>query len=132
MALIFGAPERVPAGKAASRTSKQSKPFFKTPRTLETICMTWEYRSILKLSSTSTVLISATRPRSFLPRSTSMMCSASSFSSLNKSFSSTRSSSSFFPRLRVPAMGRTSTFSSSNRTRTSGEEPTTCSSPNFR
>jgi len=50
---------------------------------------------------------------------------ANSFSSCSKSFSKFWSSSSFWPRLRVPAMGRTSTSSPSRRTKTSGDEPTT-------
>ena len=78
------------------------------PRTFETMCITWEYRSITMSSETCTLPISLTRPTSFRPRSTSMMCSARSLGSARSSFSSALSSSSVAPRRRVPAMGRRS------------------------
>ncbi len=38
----FGAPERVPAGKQAVRTSKAVRPGATRPVTVETMCITWE------------------------------------------------------------------------------------------
>src|SRR5438552_504743 len=67
-------------------------------------------------SLVSTVPNSATRPTSLRPRSTSMTCSAHSFSLARSSSSSWRSSSGPRPRGRVPAIGRTSTTLSVRRT----------------
>ena len=55
--------------------------------------------------ATRTVPYSATRPMSFRPRSTSITCSAVSFSFPFNSSASLRSSASSRPRRRVPAMG---------------------------
>jgi len=73
------------------------------------MCMTWLYRSISISFSTTTVPGLLTRPTSLRPRSTSITCSARSFSSASKSASSSLSSSSFAPRIRVPASGRFTT-----------------------
>ena len=37
----LGAPETVPAGKVASKTSRASRPGASSPKTVETRCMTW-------------------------------------------------------------------------------------------
>jgi len=42
MACILGAPETVPAGKVAFRTSMASLLGASFPVTFETMCMTWE------------------------------------------------------------------------------------------
>jgi len=131
MARTFGAPDTVPAGNAARRTSKAVSPFRSFPTTFDTMCMTWEYRSITMSSFVFTVPHSATRPTSFRPRSTSITCSAISLGSDRSSASRRRSSSGSAPRGRVPAIGRSWMSSPSSRTRTSGEEPTTASSPIF-
>ena len=88
------------------------------------MCITCEYRSISMSWSTRTVPGSATRPTSFRPRSTSMMCSARSFSSPSNSSASASSSSGVAPRGRVPAIGCVVTTPSSTRTSISGEAPT--------
>ena len=65
--------------------------------------------------------ISAIFPISFLPRSINIKCSASSFSSDSKSFSSFWSSSCYSSSL-VPAIGLTVTFPDFSLTSISGEE----------
>ena len=93
MARTFGAPDSVPAGKrrgAARRTP--SAPARSSPTTVETMCMTWLYRSTVMNSTTSTVPGAQTRPRSLRPRSTSMTCSARSFGSASSSAASAASS----------------------------------------
>ena len=65
-------------------------------------------------------------------RSTSITCSARSFSSAMSSASSRLSSVAFAPRRRVPAIGRTSTVPSASRTSTSGDEPAIWKSPKSR
>ena len=87
MALIFGAPETVPAGNPANNDLNLEYLLLYTPVTLETICITCEYLSIVKLSVTFTVLILETLPASFLPKSNNIKCSESSFLSLSRSFS---------------------------------------------
>ena len=128
MALIFGAPVTVPAGNVAAITSKLSMPFFNFPMTLDTICITWEYFSIIINSGRRTVPLCEILPRSFLPRSTSMICSARSLGSFRSSLASASSSFSSAPRLLVPAMGRVSTVPFSHLTKSSGDEPTTSAS----
>ena len=57
----MGAPETVPAGKPASSDLNFEYLLLKTPITLDTICITWEYFSILNSSVTLTVdTVSAT------------------------------------------------------------------------
>lgn len=63
------------------------------------------------------------RPRSFRPKSTSMLCSASSLVLCNKSCSSARSSSSVAPRRREPANGKVKSSPLVRRVSVSGEEP---------
>ena len=62
-------------------------------------------------------------PMSLRPKSTSMLCSASSFSSQSSSASRALSSSGVFPRGRVPARGNVWSTPSSSFTRVSGEAP---------
>ncbi|MNP61922.1 hypothetical protein D3C76_1571540 [compost metagenome] len=42
MARIFGAPDKVPAGRIARSASMALRPCFSSPVTLETMCMTLE------------------------------------------------------------------------------------------
>ncbi len=125
MARGLGAPERVPAGKQAVRTSKAVRPPATRPVTVETMCITCEYRSMDMKSTTSTEPGSQTRPRSLRPRSTSMRCSARSLGSASSSSARAWSSCGVAPRQRVPAMGWTMARPSSTLTSASGEEPTT-------
>ena len=69
------------------------------------MCITWEYRWILINSDTFTEPICAILPMSFLARSTSITCSARSFSSASSSCSNAVSSCGVFPRFLVPAIG---------------------------
>ncbi|RUS22895.1 hypothetical protein BC937DRAFT_95325 [Endogone sp. FLAS-F59071] len=80
--------------------------------------------------SLSTVTVSGlhTRLTSFLPRSTSMMCSARSLGSSSSSFASASSSAGVLPRRRVPAIGCVYTIPSSTLTSISGDAPTTVKS----
>ena len=73
---------------------------------------------------TRTLPYSDTRPTSLRPRSTSITCSARSFSLRLSSSASRTSSSSFRPRGRVPAIGCVSTRRPSTRTSISGDDPT--------
>jgi len=114
----------VPAGNAALSASSALSSGLNCPMTLETMCMTWEYRSISMFSVNCTLPIWLTRPTSFLPKSISIRCSARSLGSASNSCSSDKSSASSRPRGRVPAMGRTVIFCSSKRTKISGDEPT--------
>ncbi len=76
-------------------------------------------------SETFTVPYSAMRPTSLRPRSTSIRCSARSFSLLTSSCVMRASSSAERPRRRVPAIGRSVTVRSvATRIRSSGELPT--------
>ena len=124
IARTFGAPLTVPAGKQARMSSTESTPGLSLPTTLLTMCMTWLYRSIVIKSCTSTVPNSHTLPKSFLPRSTSMMCSARSFSSESRSSSRRLSWATVAPLGLVPAIGRTLAWFPSSPTRISGEAPT--------
>ena len=132
IALTFGAPVSVPAGKHAFRQSNASMPFFICPVTFDTMYMTCEYLSIDMSPSTVIVPGSATLPTSFLPRSTSIMCSARSLGSATSSFARPSSSDSSLPLLRVPAMGFTLIRPSSTFTSISGEEPANVVSPSLR
>ena len=129
IALIFGAPETVPAGKAARSASSEVQPSRRSPLTVDEMCMTCEYRSTSISFSTWTVPGRATRPTSLRPRSTSITCSARSFASLSSSFSRRLSSAGSAPRRRVPASGLVSTRRPSTWTSFSGDVPTTWRSP---
>ena len=134
MARTLGAPDKVPAGKVARKTSRLDMPSFSVPSTFETMCCTCEYFSMMNLSVTLTLPISAIRPMSLRARSISMTCSAISLGSANNSVASLISCSGVAPRGRVPASGRMVIFFllsgiPSLRTRISGELPTICMSP---
>ncbi len=75
-------------------------------------------------SVTVTLPVRHTRPTSLRPRSTSMRCSARSFSLSRSSRSSSASRSGVAPRRRVPAIGWYSTVRPVTRTSISGEAPT--------
>ena len=124
MARTFGAPLTVPAGKVARMRSKAFLSSDNFPKTSDTICITWEYRSMVMYSAARILPISQTRPMSLRARSTNIKCSAFSFSSARSSSSKNLSSCDVFPRGRVPAIGRIRTSPSCNRTCTSGEAPT--------
>ena len=79
IARTFGAPETVPAGKQARKRSNGDTPSRSSPTTSETRCETWEKRSTSIERATWTVPPRQTRERSLRPRSTSMTCSARSF-----------------------------------------------------
>ena len=73
--------------------------------------------------STSTVPYSQTRPRSLRPRSTSITCSARSFSSASRPSAISASSAASAPRGRVPAIGRVETWRPVTVSSGSGEAP---------
>ncbi len=124
MARTLGAPDTVPAGSVARRTSMGVRPSASFPDTCEVRCITWLYRSRVIISSTCSVPNSTTRPTSLRARSISITCSATSLGCSASSAPRRRSSSSVAPRGRVPAMGRDTTRPSSSCTIGSGDEPT--------
>ncbi len=75
---------------------------------------------------------SQTRPRSLRPRSTSITCSARSFSSASSSAAIRRSSSAVPPRGRVPAIGRVATRRPATVISGSGLAPAISKSPKSR
>ena len=119
----FGAPESVPAGRMASTASTASLSSRIWPVTVEPICITWEKRSMHIYFSTFTVPILLIFPISFRPRSTSMLCSARSFSSARSPFSSARSSSFVLPLGLVPASGKVLNSVPASLASVSGEAP---------
>ena len=121
----FGAPESVPAGKTEKSASIGDLSLASSPTTVETICITWEYRSICMKSITSTEPGAQMRPKSLRPRSTNIKCSARSLGSASNSSPKRTSSSIESERLRVPAMGCTITCLPVTFTSASGLEPTT-------
>src|SRR5262245_16378791 len=117
IARTFGAPETVPAGKQACSRSNGETPGRRSPATCETRCVTCEYRSTSRNFSTVTLPGTHTRERSLRPRSTSMTCSARSFSDPS------RRAASPSPRSVVPAIGLTPARPTSHLTSVSGDEP---------
>ena len=105
IARIFGAPESVPAGSVEPSASKQVLSLLNLPSTSVIMCITCEKRSTYLNRVTFTEPNSLTLPISFLPKSTSIVCSAISFLSAKSSFSSAISSSTVLPLGRVPAIG---------------------------
>ncbi len=105
------------------RASRALLSSLSSPFTSETRCITFEYFSVFIKLSTSTVPNFETFPTSFLPRSTSIVCSARSFGSLLSFFSSSLSSAEFLPRGTVPAIGLVFTMPSVTETSISGEAP---------
>src|SRR5206468_1503771 len=100
IARTFGAPETVPAGKHDTSASSRSRSSASFPSTIEVRCITCEKRSRPMNCGTRTDPYAQTRPTSLRPRSTSMTCSARSFSLRFSSSASRMSSSSFRPRRR--------------------------------
>ena len=104
-----------PAGNVARSASIAPTPARNRPETALTMCITCEYCSTDIKVLTSTLPYSQTRPRSLRPRSTSIMCSARSFSSASSSASRRASSAASAPRGRVPAIGRVVTVAAGDR-----------------
>ena len=123
----FGAPDKVPAGKVEKSASIGAFSFDNSPVTVETICITCEKRSIFINSTTSTLPGLQTRPRSFLPRSTNIRCSARSLGSASNSCAIFSSCSGESERRLVPAIGCTITLPFVTFTSASGLDPTTSS-----
>src|SRR5215218_4974796 len=107
MARGLGAPETVPAGNVASKTSRASYAPSTVPATVDTRCMTWLYCSTRMKSGTSTVPGTHTRPRSLRARSTSITCSARSLGSASSPSARRASSASVGPGGWVAAGGCT-------------------------
>ena len=105
----------------ARSRSKCETPSLSSPVTSETRCVTCENRSGSRKRSTRTLPARQTRERSFRPRSTSITCSARSFSE-----ASSRSASPS-PGCVVPAIGFRLARPPSHLTSVSGEEPTSAS-----
>ena len=120
-ARIFGAPDKVPAGNTEAMASSASLSLRILPSTCEQMCMILEYLWIILYLVTSTEPNSEILPKSFLPKSTNMLCSDNSFSSDNKSSTSASSSFSSFPRGLEPATGNVIKRPFSKRTKVSGE-----------
>src|SRR5215212_4248135 len=118
IARTFGAPETVPAGKHARSRSRCETSGSSSPTTSETRCVTCEKRSGSRNRASLTVPGRQTRERSLRPRSTSITCSARSFSE-----ESSRSASPSPGRV-VPAIGFSDASRPSALTSVSGEEPT--------
>ena len=121
--IALGDPESVPAGRIASTASTASLSSRRSPTTVEPRCMTCEKCSTHMYFSTFTLPILLIFPISFLPRSTSMLCSARSFSSFKSPASSSLSSSLVFPLGLVPANGKVLRFPASSFTKVSGDAP---------
>ena len=119
----FGAPERVPAGSTVAIVSTWSLSSSICPVTTDAICMTLENRWIFIYSSTSTVPNLLNLPISFRARSTNILCSASSLSSSNNSFSNAKSSAKEAPLGLVPATGNVVSVPSTSLTNVSGLTP---------
>src|SRR5579875_217062 len=81
IALIFGAPETVPAGKRDRMASKLDRFCFNLPVTCETMCCTCEYLCTCMNSPNLTEPNCAILPMSLRARSTSITCSALSLGS---------------------------------------------------
>ena len=116
--VYFRPGETVPAGKQARSTSKEETPSRSSPTTSETRWDTCEKRSTSMVRATCTLPARHTRERSLRPRSTSITCSARSFSD-----ESSRSASPSVGSV-VPAMGQRLARPSSHATSRSGDDPT--------
>ena len=113
----------MPAGNVAFSASAEQMLSFKIPVTVETKCITWLYFSTCINCTTSTVPGLQTLPRSFLPRSTNIKCSAFSLGSFNNSIAIFSSSTCSFDLGRVPAIGCIIAFRSFTVTNASGLDP---------
>ena len=125
MALTFGAPDNVPAGRTLISALIGFSSSLNSPCTSLTKCVTLEYFSTVIKFFTSTVPNLLTFPTSFLPRSTNIVCSALSFGSLTNCLTNISSSSFVFPLGTVPAIGLVATIPFKTLTNFSGEAPTT-------
>jgi len=94
----LGAPVIVPPGKHAATASASPTSDRASPSIRLTRCITSLYRSTRRYSATSTVPNRETFPRSLRSKSTSMACSARSFSSPVSSASMSASASGVSPR----------------------------------
>ena len=130
IARIFGAPESVPAGKIARVASKASESSCSVPVTVLSMCWRCEYFRTVMKSSTLTDPGFDTIRTSFLPRSTSITCSACSFSSDSSFSASSVSSALFLPRGHVPAIGLVINFRLCTVKSVSGLAPTIPTSSN--
>nr|QCF61892.1 anthranilate synthase [Strobilanthes cusia] len=124
IAFTFGAPLTVPTGSAARSASHPVILSSNSPVTVELMCITWEYLSTFMSLCTLTEPYFETLPTSFLPRSTSIICSARCFSSFRRFLSRFSSSIKVFPLLVVPAKGRLVIMFFFERVRISGLEAT--------
>src|SRR5947199_91141 len=128
----LAAPLTVPAGNMAANASRESLPGASSPSTRETRCWTWLYRSTLMYCGTRMLPNRQTFPRSFRPRSTSMLCSALSFSSASNSRRNRSVSGRVVPECLVPAIGHVVAVRSSTRRSISGLAPITRRTPKSR
>ena len=124
MARTFGAPETVPAGKHARNTSSAPRPSRSRPSTWLTRCITCEYRSTTMRSGTVTDAVLGHASHVVAAEIHQHAVLGELLLVRQQVLGEARSSSAVLPRGRVPAMGRTVTVSSSTRTSTSGELPT--------
>ena len=104
-ACSIGAPVIEPPGKVAKRQSMGSIFFLSKPVTVETRWKTLAYLSKTNASDTFTDPYSHILPRSFLSRSTIMICSALSFGLWTSSFSKIESLKASSPLGLVPFIG---------------------------
>jgi len=120
----LGAPLSVPAGKHAASAASASRSPRNCPSSAETRCMTWEYFSTYIRSRTFTLPYSLTRPSRSVPGRPASRARRVPFrqcATLGKALVLAASA----PRLRVPAIGRYSSFRPDTRTSISGDAPTT-------
>jgi hypothetical protein len=120
----FGAPDSVPAGKVARKTSIEVASGRRSPSTLETRCMMWLNRSTCMNSVTSTDPATQTFDRSLRARSTSMRCSACSFGSRQQLVGQLDVALRRLAARFDPAIGCVNTRPACTFTSASGDEPT--------
>ena len=113
----------MPAGKFDASAENISSSSLIIPAISDEICWTCEYFLISIKFLTLTVPNLATLPKSFLCKSTSILCSAISFLSFNNSLASLRSSSLSFPLFVVPAKGNVSISPFLSLKSSSGDAP---------
>ena len=123
IASILGAPDRVPAGKLEANAENISSRSSIIPAISEEICWTCEYFLISIRFRTLTVPNLETLPKSFLCRSTNILCSAISLASFSNSLANLRSSILLAPLFVVPANGKVSISPFLSLKSSSGEAP---------
>ena len=116
IARIFGAPRQRAGGKHASAARRSRRPPARSvPRDLgDDVDHVRVGLDLHQLARRATLPYSHTRPRSLRPRSTSITCSARSFSSASSSAAIARPRRRA-PRGRVPAIGRVETCAAVDR-----------------